>query len=137
MRDDGFFKTGDLGYRLADGALIFTARANDALRIGGYLVSPLEIEEVVAALPGVTACQVVAVRGPSGSPRPVAFITGHGPPIGEDAIIAHCASHLAKYKVPIRVIALDSFPQTDGPNGAKVKKAALRKLAEDVLHAPA
>ena len=57
--DDGYFKTGDLGYALSEQQFVFQARMGDSLRLAGFLVNPAEIEQVVESLPGVRACQVV------------------------------------------------------------------------------
>lgn len=129
---DGYIKTGDLGYRLADGRLQFETRRNDVLRIGGYLVSPAEIEERILAMPGVTACQVVAVQQ-GVRVRPVAFVIGDSTVPTEDAIIQSCQAQLAKYKVPIRVFKIDSFPTVNGPNGLKVRRNDLRDLAMTLI----
>ena len=51
--DDGYFKTGDLGYALSEQQFVFQARMGDSLRLAGFLVNPAEIEQVVESLPGV------------------------------------------------------------------------------------
>jgi fatty-acyl-CoA synthase len=56
---DGVFRTGDLAH-LADPGFIFEARIGDAMRLGGFLVSPEEIEAVIQAQPGVAGVQVVS-----------------------------------------------------------------------------
>jgi fatty-acyl-CoA synthase len=56
---DGMFRTGDLG-RLEGADFVYEARLGDAMRLGGFLVSPEEIEAVIQALPGVAGVQVVA-----------------------------------------------------------------------------
>ena len=45
----------------------------------------------------------------------------------------HCRAGLANYKCPERVVVLDEFPVTDGPNGVKIRKVELRDRAEAVL----
>jgi acyl-CoA synthetase (AMP-forming)/AMP-acid ligase II len=50
--DDGFLRTGDLRYATEDGGFVFLARLGDALRLGGFLVSPAEVEEVLQSHPG-------------------------------------------------------------------------------------
>ncbi|MBP2229429.1 fatty-acyl-CoA synthase [Azospirillum agricola] len=127
--EDGYLRTGDYGYRLADGGMIFVSRIKDVLRIAGYLVSPTEIEEVILALPGVTVCQTVAASCPAGV-RPIAFVVMEpGRTLDEAAALAACRARLAVYKVPARVFAIEAMPVTDGPNGAKVKKNVLRDMA--------
>lgn len=139
--DDGFLRTGDLGYLNEDGGFTHLSRIGDVLRIGGYLVNPLEIEETVLHgldLPAhqmPKACQVVEVEA-HGSARPVAFVTAdEGYVHDEQAIIAACHQKIAKFKVPVRVILVDEFPTTPSPNGAKVLKNELRKMASEAMAA--
>lgn len=132
--DEGWFRSGDLGRTSADGRFAFLSRIGDALRLGGFLVSPAEIEDVVQTAPGIAACQVVAVPGKTGM-VPVAFVLlQSGAALDEAAVIAHVAGRLARYKVPVRVAALDAFPVTPGANATKIQKARLREMAGALLH---
>jgi len=131
---DGYYRSGDLGYTLADGRFVFLTRIGDALRLGGFLVSPMEIEAVVQEAPGIAACQVVGVARPAGL-VPVAFVVlQHGAALDEPAVIAYVAARLARYKVPLRVFAVDAFPVTPGANATKIQKSKLREIAEALLH---
>jgi fatty-acyl-CoA synthase len=124
-REDGWFRSGDLATAQAEGGFGFVTRAGDALRLGGFLVSPEEIEAFLLTRQGVTAAQVVADDG-----RAVAFvIPGEG--FDAEAILAACGAQLARFKVPARIVTLDAFPTTDGPNGRKVQRARLREMARD------
>ncbi len=139
---DGWFRTGDAAAmdKPVGGRATFTyrARMGDALRLGGFLVAPSEIEAVLIGFPGVDAAQVVAVDLPTGA-RPVAFVTGSLSVPGGDAaaaeaaVIEYCATRLARYKVPVRVIVVDEFPTTPSANGTKIQKARLRELAARAL----
>jgi fatty-acyl-CoA synthase len=128
---DGWFRTGDLGATSTDGSFRFIARMGDVLRIGGFLVAPAEIEEVVLGLADIDDVQVVAGASESGA-RPVAFVIADVP-VDENAVIEHCRRHLAKFKCPIRVLKVDEFPVTDGPNGVKIQKSKLREMAANAL----
>lgn len=133
LTDDGFFRSGDLGYTTGDGRFVFLARMGDALRLSGFLVSPAEIEETLAAHPSVAAAQVVGARTPEGL-RPFGFvILRAGAALDESALTAHCAARIAKFKVPVRVQALEAFPVTPGANATKIQKHKLRELAEAIL----
>lgn len=130
---DGYLRTGDLGYLNGDGGFTHVSRMGDVIRVGGFLVNPLEIEEAVMGVPGLAACQVVEVPAAK-STRPVAFVIGNpGYVHDETALIAHCKTHLAVFKVPIRFFELQEFPLTAGPNGAKVRKTRLRERALELL----
>lgn len=105
-----------------------------ARRLGGFLVSPAEIEAAVQETPGIAACQVVAIPRSEGL-VPVAFvILQQGASLDEAATIARMASRLARYKVPRRVLQIDAFPVTPGANATKIQKSKLREMAEALLH---
>lgn len=134
LTGDGYYRSGDLGYTLADGRFVFLTRIGDALRLGGFLVSPMEIEAVVQEAPGIAACQVVGVPQ-AGGLVPVAFVVlQHGAVLDEAAAIAHVASRVARYKVPLRLFPVDAFPVTPGANATKIQKGKLREMAEALLH---
>ncbi len=128
---DGWFRTGDGAATDDDHTFTYYLRLGDVLRLGGFLVSPTEIESVLCELPAIDQAQVVAVDLPTGA-RPVAFVTA---PDGcdEEATIAHCVTRLARYKIPIRVVVVDEFPITPSANGNKVQRVKLRDMAADLL----
>ena len=130
---DGMFRTGDLG-RLAGDGFVFEARIGDAMRLGGFLVSPEEIEAVIQAQPGVAGVQVVAASNGESDPVPVAFVRpAAGTALDEAALRARCREQLARFKVPARIVAVDAFPTVDGPNGPKVQRVRLREMAQALL----
>jgi fatty-acyl-CoA synthase len=146
--DDGWFCTGDsadmdsadidaLQGPGRDSTFTYHARLNDVLRLGGFLVAPADIEAVLLVHPFVEEAQVVSVDLPTGA-RPVAFVIGSqtAPPISPDLerdIIRHCGEHLAKYKVPVRIVQLEEFPITPGANGNKIQLVKLRQAAKALL----
>jgi fatty-acyl-CoA synthase len=135
LLDGGWYRSGDLGYTREDGGFVFLTRMGDSLRLGGFLVSPAEIEECAQQFDGIDGCQVVGVTT-GGALRPVAFVTlKAGARLDEAALTAHIASRLARYKVPVRTFAIDAFPVTEGTNATKIQKHRLRDLAQQRLDA--
>ena len=131
---DGVFRTGDLAH-LTDLGFIFEARIGDAMRLGGFLVSPEEIEAVIQTQPGVAGVQVVSACRGGGDPVPVAFVKPRaGAVLQEAALRAFCLQQLARFKVPERIVTVEDFPIVESPNGAKVQKVRLREMAEAMLH---
>lgn len=125
---DGYVRTGDLGYATADG-FVFLARMGDALRLGGYLVNPLEIEAHLDAHPAVAASQVVGAATANGQ-RAVAFVVARpGGKADAAALIAHCRAGLASFKCPAAIVFLDAFPVAESANGVKIQRAKLREWA--------
>ncbi len=131
--EDGWFRTGDLGYLRPEGGFVFLSRLRDSLRLRGFLVDPAEIEEQLCADRSVRAAQVVGVEVPGEGEVPVAFvIPGEG--FAAQPVLDSLRRRVAGYKVPRRLIAVDDFPAADGPNGRKVQKARLRELAGEALN---
>ena len=130
--DDGYLRSGDLGY-LTDDGLVYIARDGDVLRLSGFLVNPKEIEGYLEGLAGITAAQVVGVSTDQGT-RGVAFvIMERDHELDEVGVIDQCQEAMAKYKVPKRVIALEDFPTAESANGRRVQRNKLRDLAEERL----
>lgn len=131
--DDGFYRTGDLGWCISDQQFVFEARMGDSLRLGGFLVNPAEIERVVEELPGIEACQVVAGQWHD-KPVPVAFVV-----VSPDAVIvadqwqAECKRRLANFKAPVHFEVLSAFPTIQSANSVKIQKHRLREMAQDLL----
>ena len=133
MTPDGYFKTGDLAYLRGDGSFVYLARMGDAMRLGGFLVSPVEVESELMAQPGVASAQVVEARV-ADKPVCVAFvIASDGAAPTEAALRAQLRESLAAFKVPARIWVVTQFPVTDGANGTKVQRATLRKMAAERL----
>jgi fatty-acyl-CoA synthase len=130
---DGFFRTGDIG-RIRGGAFVYETRAGDAMRLGGFLVAPGEIEDELKACAGVADAQVVAIDL-KGQARCVAFVIAVGAPPEQEALTARLRERLAGYKVPARIYAVDAFPVTDSANGVKIQRAKLRAIAMERIAA--
>lgn len=131
--DGPWFRTGDLAKEDGPRSFEYITRMGDVMRLGGFLVAPAEVEGVLMNYAGIDQAQVVAVGREQGA-RPVAFvITSSGEPVEEAAVIAHCQATLARFKSPVRVVTVDAFPVTDGPNGVKIQRTELRRQGEVLL----
>jgi fatty-acyl-CoA synthase len=129
---DGFFRTGDIGRLRGNGAFVYVTRAGDAMRLGGFLVAPGEIEDELKSCTGVADAQVVAVDL-KGQARCVAFVIPAAEPPPQEALIARLRERLAGYKVPTRIYVVEAFPVTDSANGVKIQRARLRAMAMERL----
>lgn len=132
--DDQYYKSGDLGFSKPDGRFVYLTRIGDSLRLGGFLVSPAEIEAVVQEVPGIAACQVVGVPRAGGLVAVAFVVLEKGASLDEQGVIGHVAARLARYKVPQRVLPIDAFPVTPGANATKIQKGKLRETAIALLN---
>ncbi|WP_424625271.1 AMP-binding protein [Achromobacter marplatensis] len=136
VTDDGYFKTGDLGYTLTPRQFVFQTRMGDSLRLSGFLVNPVEIEQVVETLPGVRACQVVGATR-QGKIVPYAFVLLHeGATADPDGWTAACKAAMAGFKAPAGFTVLDAFPSVESANSVKIQKHRLRDMADAMLSDP-
>ncbi|CAN1554163.1 CaiC Acyl-CoA synthetases (AMP-forming)/AMP-acid ligases II [Burkholderiaceae bacterium] len=132
--EDGYFKTGDLGYLRGDGSFVYQSRMGDTMRLGGFLVDPAEIEDVLAAQPDIESAQVVGVEI-NGQPRAVAFAIAKNKqcPPDTSATLKGVAKTLAAFKIPAHLWFVDEFPTTASANGQKFQRVKLREMALEKL----
>ena len=117
----GWFHTGDIGTRDADGYYYIVDRKKDMIIRGGFNVYPREIEEVLYAFPAVAEAAVIGVpheRHGDEVKAVVAFKEGHS--ATEEEIVAYCKEKLAAYKYPRIVEIVDALPK--GPTGKILKR---------------
>ena len=130
--EDGYFKTGDLGYATGPRTFVFQTRLSDTLRLTGVQVNPAEIESHLCTHSDVIGAQVVEVRQGDTS-RAFAFIVPAQPSVDLDSLRGHCVNSLAPFKVPIGFQVLSEFPTTKSANGTKIQRVKLRQMAEAAL----
>jgi malonyl-CoA/methylmalonyl-CoA synthetase len=122
---DGWFKTGDVGLRSADGYVSIVGRAKDLIISGGYNVYPKEIELVIDALPAVIESAVIGVpHADLGEAVTAIVVRAPGSSLDEATVIAHVKSQIAGYKVPKRVHFVGELPRNAM---GKVEKKLLRE----------
>ena len=119
---DGWFRTGDLGERSADGYVTLRGRASDLVISGGFNVYPREIEDVLLEQPGVREAAVLGVPDPLRGEVPVAGYAGEAAP---EALEAACRRLLASFKVPRAFVRVDAIPRNAM---GKVDKGRLREM---------
>jgi fatty-acyl-CoA synthase len=120
--------SGDLGRVRPDGYLELTGRSKELYKSGGELVMPKEIEDVLAAHPGISQVYAVGVVDDRwGEIGCAVVVPAPGASLSADDVIAYAKAHLARFKVPKRVVFLDA---TDLPATAtgKVQKFRLVEL---------
>lgn len=129
---DGYFHTGDRGAFTADGILTITGRASDRIIVGGFNVSPAEVEEALLRTGLIADTVVVGVDDERLGEVPVAAVVWRQPK-DEPAVRERLAGSLARYKFPRTFVDVPAIPLT--PYG-KVDRAAVRRLVQSALDQP-
>lgn len=100
---DGWYHTGDRVYRRADDPrLFYVGRSTDLIKAGGANVSPLEVEAVITALPGVAQCVVIGVAHPERGEEVCAVVVPGAAAPDIDTLRRRSREQLSAYKVPTR-----------------------------------
>lgn len=129
LDDEGFFHTGDGGYLDDSGRLYWEGRLTDIIKTGGANVSPLEVDEVLVAHPGVKVTRTVGVPHDTLGEVVVACIVAHADAdLESEGIRSYLREQLASYKVPRHVLFFDD-DEISLTGSAKIKSSDLRDLA--------
>lgn len=124
--EDGWFRTGDLATRSADGWIrIVGRRSTDLIKTGGFKVGAGEVEAALLEHPAVEEAAVTGEPDDDLGERIVAWVVPRGAPPDATELADHVASLLSPHKRPRAVRFLDALPRNEM---GKVRKAALREL---------
>jgi malonyl-CoA/methylmalonyl-CoA synthetase len=107
---DGFFRTGDLATRSADGYYTLCGRKSDLIISGGFNIYPREIEEFLQTLPEIAEAAVVGATDPLRGEVPVAYVVPQSS-FDEAAILARCRDAMASFKVPRKIMQVEKLPR--------------------------
>ena len=131
LHSDGFFITGDLGMIDADGYVHIVGRNKDLIISGGFNIYPKEIETVLDAQEGVLESAVIGVPHPDFGETVLALLVPSSERTPDlDAIQSHISEHLARFKLPKKLIVLSQLPRN---TMGKVQKNALRDQFRDLF----
>jgi acyl-CoA synthetase (AMP-forming)/AMP-acid ligase II len=123
---DGWLRTGDLARRGPFGTVLFVGRAKDVIKHGGYSVYANEVQAALEEHPDVLEAAVVGLPDERVGELPAAVVRlADGAVLDETAMVTWVGEHLADYKVPQRIVAVDELPRT---GTKKVQKRMLVDL---------
>ena len=124
----GWLHSGDLGVMHPDGYVELRDRLKDVVISGGENISTIEVEQVLTSHPAISEAAVVAAPNDLWGEVPVAFVTvAAGALLDEAELLRYLRDHLAHFKVPKRIQAVDALPKTAT---GKIQKFVLRAALE-------
>ena len=123
MTKDGYYRTGDVFHRDANGFFFFVGREDDMFVCGGENIYPGDVEKMLERHAGIHQAAVIPVPDEIKGHKPIAFVVRtNGAVLDEDAVKAYAIANAPAYQHPRRVIFIDEMPLA-GTN--KVDKRAL------------
>jgi len=123
MTADGFFKTGDIGIMNEQGYIKIVDRKKDMILVSGFNVYPNEVEEVVAAHPGVLEVACVGVPDQHSGEAVKLYVVKKDKALSKEDLMAYCKEQLTGYKRPKFIEFRESLPKT---NVGKILRRELR-----------
>jgi acyl-CoA synthetase (AMP-forming)/AMP-acid ligase II len=121
---EGWYRSGDAGFRDAEGLYYITDRVKDMIISGGENIYSTEVEQALCRHPAVSQAAVIGVPDERWGEKVAAFVVlSPGISMNEQDLILHCRSLIAGYKVPKMISFVPGLPMT--PTG-KILKRALR-----------
>lgn len=125
---NGWFHTGDIGHRDADGFFYIVDRKSDMIIRGGENIYPREIDETLYRHPSVAAAATIGIPDELYGEEVAAFVVlKDDARVTSDELIAYCRAHLADFKCPKTIRFLAEMPK--GPTGKVLKRELARQFA--------
>ncbi|MDK3074558.1 AMP-binding protein [Sedimentitalea sp. JM2-8] len=126
---DGWYRTGDLGYRTPDGGTVLVGRAKEVILTGGHTIYPVEVEQALERHPEVMRAALVGRPHRDFGEIPVAFVVRTpDSSLSESALIRWAKTQIRPAKCPRAVQFIDSMPMT---GSGKIRKTALKTRTPD------
>jgi len=126
------YYTGDLAYKDDDGYLYVIGRNDDMLKVGGHLVNPLEIENILMNSELLIESFVLGIADNLLGNRLTALVIPKDNKCSEMDILKYCSTRLPKYKMPGDIIFTKNIPKN---SSGKVDRQACMEIATKQLHA--
>jgi acyl-CoA synthetase (AMP-forming)/AMP-acid ligase II len=123
---EGWFRTGDTGCFDDQGRLVLTGRIGALVNVAGRKVNPREVETALLAVPGVGDAAVLGVPDAARGESLIACLVTQGE-LSRETVMSHLRHELAGYKLPRRLVFLDSIPRNER---GKLDRGALLRAAQ-------
>ena len=133
--DDGWYRTGDVGWLEPDGWVHLTDRCKEMIKVSGFQVAPAELEAVLHGHPAVLDCAVFGVADERAGEVPVAAVQLEpGADVGPEELQRLVGDALATYKRLHRVVVVEAIPRT--PSGKVLRRTLRDEWAPALATAP-
>jgi long-chain acyl-CoA synthetase len=127
MTNDGFFKTGDLGFMTEEGFIKIVDRKKDMILVSGFNVYPNELEDIITQHPKILECAAIGIPDEKSGESVKVFVVKKDESLTEEEVIKYCREHLTSYKIPRAVEFRNELPKS---NVGKILRKDLRPDAK-------
>lgn len=135
LSEDGWLRSGDIGYLNDQGYLWVMDRKKDMINRGGEKICTIDVENAICSIPGVSEAIVAGIPDEKYSEIPVAAVKFEkGCSVTEEEIRTYLSTQIAKYMIPTRYIFLAEMPRT--ANGKPDKNSVKKMFVPDIQPQP-
>jgi len=127
---NGYFKTGDIGFINEDGYVKIVDRKKEMINVSGFNVFPNEVENVISSHEKVLEVGAIGISDPKSTEKVKVFIVKKDESLTEEEVIAFCKENMTAYKVPKQVEFRKELPKS---NVGKILRRILKE--EEAGHA--
>jgi len=120
---EGWLHSGDIATISSEGFMKIVDRKKDLILVSGFKIFPNEVEDIIAAMPGVREVAIVGAPDPISGEKVMAFIVKTNPQITAEDVRAYCHEHLTGYKIPKEIEFRATLPKN---NVGKILRRELR-----------
>jgi len=123
MTNDGFFKTGDLGFMNEDGYIKIVDRKKDMILVSGFNVYPNELEDVIVGHPKVLEAAAIGIPDEKSGEVVKIFVVKKDESLTQEELMKFCRENLTSYKIPKSIEFRTELPKS---NVGKILRKDLR-----------
>ena len=126
--EEGWFRTGDIGYTDKNGYITLTDRSKDLIKSGGEWISSIQLEQIICQHPLIYEAAVIGLPHPKWGERPVVVAEAKSENISQDEILDFFKDKVVKWQIPDKVIFVDELPLSS--TGKPLKKDLKEKFSQ-------
>ena len=118
--EEGWFRTGDIGFIDKNGYITLTDRSKDLIKSGGEWISSIQLEQIICQHPLIYDAAVIGLPHPKWGERPIVVAETKNENVSEDEVLEFFKDKVVKWQIPDKVIFVDELPLSS--TGKPLKK---------------
>ena len=118
--EEGWFRTGDIGFMDENGYITLTDRSKDLIKSGGEWISSIQLEQIICQHPLIYDAAVIGLPHPKWGERPIVVAEAKNKNVSEDEVLDFFKDKVVKWQIPDKVIFVDELPLSS--TGKPLKK---------------
>ena len=129
--EEGWFRTGDIGFMDENGYITLTDRSKDLIKSGGEWISSIQLEQIICQHPLIYDAAVIGLPHPKWGERPIVVAEAKNENVSENEVLDFFKDKVVKWQIPDKVIFVDELPLSS--TGKPLKKNLKEELSQTFM----